>query len=86
MTGIRVGVHTRQSLLFPRRRILFTEEYTADLLTRRDIGALYVLEFRRVGPEISEDDVGRCHVHRRQLVDGFEEGGTLHARMWGSEE
>ena len=85
MTGTRVGVHTNRSLSFPSRRVLFAEEYAADILARRDIGALYVLKFIRVGMEVFEDDIGRCRVHQRQLVDSFE-GGIFYARMWGSEE
>ena len=59
-------MRTHQSLLFPGRRILLAEEYAANILARRDIGALYVLEFIRVGVEVFEDDIGRCRVHRRQ--------------------
>ena len=85
MAGTRVGTYTRQSFSFPGRRILFAEEYAANILARRDIGALYALEFIRVDMEVSEDDIGRCRVHRRELVDSFERG-MFYTRMWGSEE
>ena len=78
-------MQTDQSILFPGRRILCAEEDAVNLLARRDIEALYVLEFIRVRMEVFEDDIGRCRVHPRQLVDPSD-GGIFYARMWGSEE
>ena len=79
--------HQFSSLPDAGRRILFVEEYAADLLARRHIQALYILEFRCMSLEIFEDDICGFHVQRRQTVDCFLHSGDFrYTGVWRAKE